>query len=97
MASENTPTSEELKAQAKIYQHAAAQIQKVVRRIDSMNQQIAQQEQGEVFHTYLEQYQQAEKNIKQMELLLDSFYKQLLEYADTVAASSQKEESSGLG
>jgi WXG100 family type VII secretion target len=97
MASENALTPEQLKAQAKIYQQAAAQIQEVVRRIDSMNQQISQQEQGEGFHTYLKQYQQAEKNIKQMEQLLENFYKQLLEYADTVAASTQKEEASGLG
>jgi hypothetical protein len=32
-----------------------------------------------------------------MEQLLENFYKQLLEYADTVAASTQKEEASGLG
>jgi uncharacterized protein YukE len=53
MASENILTPEQLKEQAKIYQQAALQIQEATRRIDSMNQQISQQEQGEGFHTFI--------------------------------------------
>ncbi|EPH95637.1 hypothetical protein D920_02367 [Enterococcus faecalis 13-SD-W-01] len=93
MASENILTPEQLKEQAEIYQQAALQIQEATRRINSMNQQITQEE---TFRVYLEQYQQLEEKVTQMEQLLGNFHQQLMAYAET-AAESQKEEATGLG
>ena len=85
MAGAITVTPEQLKSQAKVYQQASAQIEDAIRKVNSMNQTISQQWQGEAFRAYLEQYNQLEGNVKQMEELLESIHGQLNKYADTVA------------
>lgn len=56
MAGAIAVTPEQLKSQAKVYQQAASQIQDAIRKVNSMNQQIAQQWKGQAFQAYLEQY-----------------------------------------
>ncbi|AUJ30820.1 WXG100 family type VII secretion target [Liquorilactobacillus hordei] len=84
-------TPEELKSQARVYQSAATQIDDAIRKVNSMNQQIAQEWQGQAFNAYLEQYQQLSGNVKQMEQLLESIHVQLNKYADTVAQRDQQD------
>lgn len=91
MAGAITVTPEQLKSQAKVYQQAASQIQDAIRKVNSMNQQISQEWQGQAFQAYLEQYQQLEGNVKQMEELLESIYGQLNKYADTVAERDRQD------
>jgi len=62
MAGAITVTPEQLKSQAKVYQQASAQIEDAIRKVNSMNQTISPQWQGEVFRAYLEQYNQLEGN-----------------------------------
>lgn len=54
MAGAIAVTPEQLKSQAKVYQQAASQIQDAIRKVNSMNQQIAQQWKGQAFQAYLE-------------------------------------------
>ncbi len=49
MAGAIAVTPEQLKSQAKVYQQAASQIQDAIRKVNSMNQQIAQQWKGQAF------------------------------------------------
>ena len=86
MAGAIAVTPEQLKSQAKVYQQAASQIQDAIRKVNSMNQQIAQS-----FQAYLEQYNQLEGNVKQMEQLLESINQQLNKYADTVAERDRQD------
>ncbi|EGP5412679.1 WXG100 family type VII secretion target [Enterococcus lactis] len=91
MAGAIAVTPEQLKSQAKVYQQAASQIQDAIRKVNSMNQQIAQQCKGQAFQAYLEQYNQLEGNVKQMEQLLESINQQLNKYADTVAERDRQD------
>lgn len=91
MAGAIAVTPEQLKSQAKVYQQAASQIQDAIRKVNSMNQQIAQQWKGQAFQAYLEQYNQLEGNVKQMEQLLESINQQLNKYADTVAERDRQD------
>ena len=84
MAGAIAVTPEQLKSQAKVYQQAASQIQDAIRKVNSMNQQIAQQWKGQAFQAYLEQY-------NQMERLLESINQQLNKYADTVAERDRQD------
>ncbi|MDT1939882.1 MULTISPECIES: WXG100 family type VII secretion target [Carnobacterium] len=84
-------TPEQLKSQAKVYQQASSQIQDAIRKVNSMNQQIAQEWKGQAFQSYLEQYNQLEGNVKKMEELLISINSQLTKYADTVAQRDQQD------
>lgn len=84
-------TPEQLKSQAKVYQQASSQIQDAIRKVNSMNQQIAQEWKGQAFQSYLEQYNQLEGNVKKMEELLISINGQLTKYADTVAQRDQQD------
>lgn len=94
MAGAISVTPEQLKSQAKVYQQASSQINDAIRKVNSMNQQIAGQWQGQAFKAYLEQYNQLEGNVKQMEELLVSINGQLNKYADTVAQRDQQDASS---
>lgn len=87
-------TPEQLKSQAKVYTQSQQQIQDAIRKVNSMNQQISSQWQGQAFKSYLEQYSQLESNVKQMEELLISINSQLDKYADTVAQRDQQDASS---
>lgn len=84
-------TPEQLKSQAKVYQQASSQIQDAISKVNSMNQQIAQEWKGQAFQSYLEQYNQLEGNVKKMEELLISINSQLTKYADTVAQRDQQD------
>ncbi|MFD1900771.1 WXG100 family type VII secretion target [Enterococcus termitis] len=87
-------TPEQLKSQAKVYTQSQQQIQDAIRKVNSMNQQIAQEWKGQAFQSYLEQYNQLEGNVKKMEELLISINSQLNKYADTVAQRDQQDASS---
>lgn len=91
MAGAISVTPEQLKSQAKVYQQASSQIQDAIRKVNSMNQQIAQEWKGQAFQSYLEQYNQLEGNVKKMEELLISINGQLNKYADTVAQRDQQD------
>ncbi|EOK06758.1 WXG100 family type VII secretion target [Enterococcus faecalis] len=84
-------TPEELKAQAKVYQQASDQINQAINKVNSTNQQMAQQWKGQAFQSYLDQYQQLEGNVKKMEELLVSINQQLNKYAETVAQRDQQD------
>lgn len=94
MAGVISVTPEQLKSQAKVYQQASTQIQDAIRKVNAMNQQIAQEWQGQAFQSYLEQYNQLEGNVKKMEELLISINGQLNKYADTVAQRDQQDATS---
>lgn len=87
-------TPEQLKSQAKVYTQSQQQIEEAIRKVNSMNQQIAQEWKGQAFQSYLEQYNQLEGNVKKMEELLISINSQLNKYADTVAQRDQQDASS---
>lgn len=87
-------TPEQLKSQARVYSQASSQIQDAIRKVNNMNQQIAQEWKGQAFQAYLEQYNQLEGNVKQMEQLLESINGQLNKYADTVAERDRQDASS---
>ncbi|XUD02291.1 hypothetical protein IGJ34_000232 [Enterococcus sp. AZ177] len=57
-------TLEQLKSQAKVYTQSQQQIQDAIRKVNSMNQQIAQEWKGQAFQSYVEQYNQLEGNVK---------------------------------
>ncbi|ELS0478042.1 WXG100 family type VII secretion target, partial [Enterococcus faecalis] len=84
-------TPEELKAQAKVYQQASDQMNQAINKVNSTNQQMAQQWKGQAFQSYLDQYQQLEGNVKKMEELLVSINQQLNKYAETVAQRDQQD------
>lgn len=94
MAGAISVTPEQLKSQAKVYTQSQQQIQDAIRKVNSMNQQIAQEWKGQAFKSYLEQYNQLEGNVKKMEELLISINNQLNKYADTVAQRDQQDASS---
>lgn len=94
MAGAISVTPEQLKSQAKVYTQSQQQIQDAIRKVNSMNQQIAQEWKGQAFQSYLEQYNQLEGNVKKMEELLISINSQLNKYADTVAQRDQQDASS---
>ncbi|MFK4568363.1 WXG100 family type VII secretion target [Enterococcus sp. UD-01] len=94
MAGVISVTPEQLKSQAKVYTQSQQQIQDAIRKVNSMNQQIAQEWKGQAFQSYLEQYNQLEGNVKKMEELLISINNQLNKYADTVAQRDQQDASS---
>lgn len=94
MAGAIAVTPEQLKSQAKVYTQSQQQIQDAIRKVNSMNQQIAQEWKGQAFQSYLEQYNQLEGNVKKMEELLISINSQLNKYADTVAQRDQQDASS---
>ncbi|OTP51129.1 ESAT-6 family virulence protein [Enterococcus sp. 7D2_DIV0200] len=96
MAGAISVTPEQLKSQAKVYTQSQQQIQDAIRKVNSMNQQIAQEWKGQAFQSYLEQYNQLEGNVKKMEELLISINSQLNKYADTVAQRDQQDASSLL-
>lgn len=56
MAGAISVTPEQLKSQAKVYTQSQQQIQDAIRKVNSMNQQIAQEWKGQAFQSYLEQY-----------------------------------------
>ncbi|MBO0466102.1 WXG100 family type VII secretion target [Enterococcus plantarum] len=85
---------EQLKSQAKDYTQSQQQIQDAIRKVNSTNQQIAQEWKGQAFQSYIEQYNQLEGNVKKMEELLISINSQLNKYADTVAQRDQQDASS---
>ncbi|WP_430597921.1 WXG100 family type VII secretion target [Enterococcus sp. AZ177] len=87
-------TPEQLKSQAKDYTQSQQQIQDAIRKVNSTNQQIAQEWKGQAFQSYIEQYNQLEGNVKKMEELLISINSQLNKYADTVAQRDQQDASS---
>lgn len=89
-------TPEQLKSQAKVYSQASSQLQDAIRKVNNMNQQIAQEWKGQAFQAYLEQYNQLEGNVKQMEQLLESINGQLNKYADTVAERDRQDASSWI-
>ena len=91
MAGVISVTPEQLKSQAKVYTQSQQQIQDAIRKVNSMNQQIAQEWKGQAFQSYLEQYNQLEGNVKKMEELLLSINSQLNKYADTVAQRDQQD------
>ncbi|BDH66525.1 WXG100 family type VII secretion target [Enterococcus faecalis] len=91
MAGTVAVTPEELKAQAKVYQQASDQINQAINKVNSTNQQMAQQWKGQAFQSYLDQYQQLEGNVKKMEELLVSINQQLNKYAETVAQRDQQD------
>ncbi|WP_206911866.1 hypothetical protein IGL98_000205 [Enterococcus sp. DIV0840] len=91
MAGAISVTPEQLKSQAKVYTQSQQQIQDAIRKVNSMNQQIAQEWKGQAFQSYLEQYNQLEGNVKKMEELLISINSQLNKYADTVAQRDQQD------
>ena len=94
MAGAIAVTPEQLKSQAKVYTQSQQQIQDAIRKVNSMNQQIAQEWKGQAFQSYLEQYNQLEGNVKKMEELLISINSHLNKYADTVAQRDQQDASS---
>lgn len=94
MAGVISVTPEQLKSQAKVYTQSQQQIQDAIRKVNTMNQQIAQEWQGQAFKSYLDQYKQLEGNVKKMEELLISINSQLDKYADTVAQRDQQDASS---
>ncbi|MDU7056348.1 MAG: WXG100 family type VII secretion target, partial [Enterococcus hirae] len=47
-------TPDQLKSQAKIYQQSALQIQEAIRKVNTMNQQIAHNWKGQAFQAYLD-------------------------------------------
>ena len=46
-------TPEQLKSQAKVYSQASTQLQEAMLRVNTMNQQIAQEWKGRAFQAYL--------------------------------------------
>lgn len=84
-------TPEQLKSQAKVYSQASTQLQEAMLRVNTMNQQIAQEWKGRAFQAYLEQYNQLEESIKKMEELLKNIDRQLTNYATTVAQRDQED------
>ena len=91
MAGEISVTPEQLKSQAKVYEQAASQIQEAIRKVNSMNDQIAQEWKGQAFQSYLEQFGQLEGDVKKMEELLQAINTQLDKYADAVAERDQQD------
>lgn len=67
------------------------QINQAINKVNSTNQQMAQQWKGQVFQSYLDQYQQLEGSVKKMEELLVNINQQLNKYADTVAQRDQQD------
>ncbi|EOH94697.1 WXG100 family type VII secretion target [Enterococcus villorum] len=84
-------TPEQLKSQARVYQQAATQIEETIRKVNLMNQQIAQEWKGKAFQAYLSQYNQLEGNVKQMTRLFESIHGQLNSYANTVAERDRQD------
>lgn len=91
MAGSIAVTPEQLKTQARVYQQAAAQLQDTIRKVSSMNQQIAQEWKGQAFQAYLSQYNQLEGNVKQMTRLFESIHGQLNNYANVVAERDRQD------
>ena len=65
-------TPDQLKSQAKIYQQSALQIQEAIRKVNTMNQQIAHNWKGQTFQAYLDQYHQLEGSVKQMKVFMSN-------------------------
>ena len=84
-------TPDQLKSQAKIYQQSALQIQEAIRKVNTMNQQIAHNWKGQAFQAYLDQYNQLEGSVKQMTQLFESIYEQLNNYANTVSERDRQD------
>ncbi|EMF0508595.1 WXG100 family type VII secretion target [Enterococcus hirae] len=84
-------TPDQLKSQAKIYQQSALQIQEAIRKVNTMNQQIAHNWKGKAFQAYLDQYHQLEGSVKQMTQLFESIYEQLNNYANTVSERDRQD------
>lgn len=91
MAGSIAVTPEQLKSQARVYQQAASQIEETIRKVNLMNQQIAQEWKGQAFQAYLSQYNQLEGNVKQMTRLFESIHGQLNSYANTVAERDRQD------
>ncbi|EMF0063325.1 WXG100 family type VII secretion target [Enterococcus hirae] len=84
-------TPDQLKSQAKIYQQSALQIQEAIRKVNTMNQQIAHNWKGQAFQAYLDQYHQLEGSVKQITQLFESIYEQLNNYANTVSERDRQD------
>ena len=84
-------TPDQLKSQAKIYQQSALQRQEAIRKVNTMNQQIAHNWKGQAFQAYLAQYHQLEGSVKQMTQLFESIYEQLNNYANTVSERDRQD------
>lgn len=82
---------EELKAQVRVYQLVSDQMNQAINKVNSTNQQRAQQWKGQAFQSYLDQYQQLEGNVKKMEELLTDVNQQLNKYADTASQRDQQD------
>ena len=77
-------TPDQLKSQA-------LQIQEAIRKVNTMNQQIAHNWKGQAFQAYLDQYHQLEGSVKQMTQLFESIYEQLNNYANTVSERDRQD------
>ena len=89
-----TLTPEQLKQQSQTYVRASQQINDAIRKVESTNNEIQSQWQGQAFQAYLQQFDQLKGNVKQMEELLESIHQQLNKYADTVAERDRQDASS---
>jgi WXG100 family type VII secretion target len=78
-------TPEELKSQSQVYLQAKEEIEQSIQKVNTMNDTIHDEWQGQAFEAYLEQYNQLYQNVLQFENLLESINQQLNKYADTVA------------
>lgn len=94
MAGAITLTPEQLKQQSQTYVRASQQIEDAIRKVESTNNEIRSQWQGQAFQAYLQQFDQLKGNVKQMEELLESIHQQLNKYADTVAERDRQDASS---
>lgn len=97
MAGQISVTPEELQQQAQVYVTAKEGIESEIQKVNSMNNQIAEEWQGEAFRAYLEQYNALKGQVDKFEELLVSINKQLVQYAQTAADRDREDSKSFFG
>jgi len=78
-------TPEVLKEQAKVYLEAKQMVYDAKKKVDTMNEVMADQWKGKAFEAYLQQFDALSVHVVQFMELLESINYQLTNYADTQA------------
>ena len=78
-------TPEQLRDQSRVYLDARDMVAEAKAKVDSMNNQIAEQWKGQAFQAYLQQFEQLAGHVREFNELLVSINAQLNKYADTIA------------
>ncbi|KRL52529.1 WXG100 family type VII secretion target [Furfurilactobacillus rossiae] len=90
MAGRIKVTPEELRSQARAYTNGAQTVEGVLHSLDSANNQISSEWEGQAFRQYMQQYQQLSQKVKQFDQLLIDINRQLDNAANTLEQTDQQ-------